>query len=123
MPYLNRIDGVVEGSAWYGAFPDWGHLLKILPQNSKGGSLMFVQCMYPVYCVLFSPLWLKSEPGWPAIFVSTSQQFRVGQIVWFGWLTAISQLASRVGEGGGVWQLPSIALHSLTPILTHQGWI
>jgi hypothetical protein len=46
---------------------------------------------YTVYGVLFSPLWLKSEPGWPAISVSTSQQFRVGQIVWFGCLSAISQ--------------------------------
>ncbi len=58
---------------------------------------MFVQCMYTVYSVLFSPLWLKSVPGWPAIYVSTSQQFRVGQKVWFGWLSASSQLASRVG--------------------------
>jgi hypothetical protein len=72
---------------------------------------MFVQCMYPVYCVLFSPLWLKSEPGWPAISVSTSQLFRVWKIVWFGWLSAISQLASRVGEGWGVGQL---CLHSVT---------
>ncbi len=67
---------------------------------------MFVQCMYTV--------WLKSGPGWPAISVSTSQQFRVGQIVWFGWLSAISQLASRAGEGGGVWQLCILWLHSLT---------
>ncbi len=72
---------------------------------------MFVQCMYTVYCVLFSLLWLNSEQGWPAISVRTSQQFRVGQIVWFGWLSAISQLSSRVGEGGGVWQL---SLHSVT---------
>jgi hypothetical protein len=69
---------------------------------------MSVLCMYTVYCVLISPLWLKSEPGWPAISVSTSQQFRVGQIVWFGWLSAISQLASREREGGGVWQ---VSLH------------
>ena len=74
---------------------------------------MFIHCMYTVYGVLFFPLWLKSVPGWPAISVSASQQFRVGQIVWFGSLSAISQLANRVGEGGGVWQL-SIALHSLT---------
>jgi hypothetical protein len=75
---------------------------------------MFVQCMYPLYCVLFSPLWLKTEPGWQAISVSTSQLFRVGQIVWFGWLSAISQLACGE-EGWGVGQLSaSIALHSLT---------
>ena len=69
---------------------------------------------YPVYGVLPSPLWLRSEPGWPAISVSTSQQFRVGQIVWFGCLSAISQLASMVGEGGEVWQLVSVASHRLT---------
>jgi hypothetical protein len=45
---------------------------------------MSVQCMYTVYGVLLSPLWLKSEPGWPAIYVSTSQLFRVGQIVCLG---------------------------------------
>jgi hypothetical protein len=72
---------------------------------------MFVQCMYTVYGVLFSPLWLKSVPDWPAISVSTLQQLRLGQKVWFGWLSAISQLASRVGEGGGVRQL---CLHSAT---------
>jgi hypothetical protein len=82
---------------------------------------MFVQCMY-VYCVrcTLSPLWQKSEPGWPAISVSTSQQFLVGQIVWFGWLSAISQLGSRIGEGGGVWQL---CLHSVTqPYATWPRW-
>ncbi len=75
--------------------------------------------MFTVYGVLFSPLWLKSVPGWPAISVSTWQQFHVGQIVWFGWLSAISQLASRMGEGGGVWQL---CLHSVTqPTLPGPG--
>ncbi len=77
---------------------------------------MFVQCVYTVYGVLFSPLWLKSVPGWLAISVSTWQQFRVGQIVWFGWLSAISQLASRVVEGWGVW-------HSVTqPYTTWPRW-
>jgi hypothetical protein len=81
---------------------------------------MSVQCMYTEYCVLFSPLWLKSEPDWPAIFVSTSQLFRVGQIVWFGCLSAISQLACREGEGGGVRQL---SLHSVTqPYTTWPRW-
>ena len=76
--------------------------------------------LYTVYGVLFSPLWLKSVPGWPAISVSTSQQFRVGQIVWFGCLSAISQLASRVGEEEGGWQL---CLHSVTqPYTTWPRW-
>jgi hypothetical protein len=75
---------------------------------------------YTVYGVLPSPLWLKTEPGWPAISVSTSQLFRVGQIVWFGCLSAISQLASRVGEGRGVRQL---CLHSVTqPYTTWPRW-
>jgi hypothetical protein len=75
---------------------------------------------YTLYGVLFSPLWLKSGPGWPAISVSTDQQSPVGQIVWFGGLSAISQLASRVGEGGGVWQL---CLHSVTqPFTTWPRW-
>ncbi len=67
--------------------------------------------LYTVYSVLLSPLWLKSVPGWPAISVSTSQQSRVGQIVWFRCLSAILQIASRVGEGGGVRHF---FLHSVT---------
>jgi hypothetical protein len=76
---------------------------------------MFVQCnVYRVQCTP-SPLWLKSVPGWPAISVSTFQQSRVGQIVWFGRLSAIFQLAIAGGEGWGVGQLSaSIALHSHT---------
>ncbi len=35
--YINRIDEVVEGSGM-GLFLIGGHLLKILPQNSKGAS-------------------------------------------------------------------------------------
>jgi hypothetical protein len=54
--YINRIDEVVEGSGM-GLFLIGGHLLKILPQNSKGASEMFVQCMYTVYgCTLFPPV-------------------------------------------------------------------
>jgi hypothetical protein len=79
---------------------------------------MFVQCT--VYGVLFSPLWLKSVPGWPAFSVSTLQQLRLGQLVWFGWLSAISQLDSGVGEGGGVGQL---CLHCVTqPYTTWPRW-
>ncbi len=82
---------------------------------------MFVQCIvYCVQCTPFPPGWLKSVPGWPAISVSTWKQSRVGQIVWFGCLSAISQLASRVGEGGGVRQL---CLHSVTqPYTTCPRW-
>ncbi len=81
---------------------------------------MLVQCI--VYCVQCtpSPLQLKSVPGWPAISVSTWQESRIGQTVWFGCLSAISQLASREGEGGGVRQL---CLHSVTqPFTTWPRW-
>jgi hypothetical protein len=107
--YINRIDDVVEwGLSWLGA-TCWRFCRKTQKEPAK--------CLYSV-CILctvysFPPcgwnLW-----GWPAISVSTWQQFRVGQIVWFGCLSAISQLASRLEEGGGVWQLVSIALHRLT---------
>jgi hypothetical protein len=107
---------------WYAAFPDWGLLAEDSATKLKGCQLnVCTVCAYTVYGVLlFSPLWLKSEPGWPAVSVSTSQLFRVGQIVWFGCLSAISQLASRVGEGGGVKQL---CLHSVTqPYTTWPRW-
>jgi hypothetical protein len=78
---------------------------------------MFVfSVLYTVYGVLFSPLWLKSVPGWPAISVSTWQQSRVGQIVWFGSLSAISQLASR---GGGMGSWATLCLHSVTQPYTN----
>jgi hypothetical protein len=81
---------------------------------------MFVQLMYTVYSVLLSPLGLKSVPGWPAISVSTFQQSRVGQIVWFGSLSAISQLASR---GGGMGSWATLCLHSVTqPYTTCPRW-
>jgi hypothetical protein len=83
-----------------GLFLIGGHLLKILRKAPKEPA----NCLYSV----------------PAISVSTSQQFRVGQIIWFGWLCAISQLASRVGEGGGVWQ---VCMHSVTqPHTTWPRW-
>jgi hypothetical protein len=104
----------------HGAFPDWGPLAEDSAAKLKRSQLnvctMYVFC---VRCTLF-PLWLKSVPGWPAFSVSTFLQFRVGQIVWFGCLSAISQLASRVGEGGGVRQL---CLHSVTqPYTTWPRW-
>jgi hypothetical protein len=87
--------------------------------HARNNSIIAICCWCTVCGVLFSPLWLKSVPDWPAVSVSTSQQFRVGQIVWFGCLSAVSQLASRVGEGGGVWQL---CLHSVTqPTLPAPG--
>jgi hypothetical protein len=81
---------------------------------------MCVLCMCTVYGVLFFPLWLKFVPGWLSISVSSWQGGRLWQIVWFGWLSAISQLASRVGEAGRVGQL---CLHSVTqPYTTWPRW-
>ncbi len=112
---MRECKGVVWGFSWLGA-TCWRFCRKTQKEPAK----CLYSVLYPVYSVLFSPLWLKSVPGWPAISVSTWQQSRVGQIVWFGWLSAISQLASRVGEVGGVWQL---CLHSVTqPYTTWPRW-
>ncbi len=112
---MRECKGVVWGFSWLGG-TCWRFCRKTQKEPAK--------CLYSelctVYSVLLSPLWLKSVPGWPAISVSTWQQSRVGQIVWFGWLSAKSQLASRVGEGGGVRQL---CFHSVTqPYTTWPRW-
>ncbi len=71
--------GVVWGFSWLGATDRsfWHKKLKRSQLNV---------CTVYLYRVLFSPLWLKFVSGWPAISVSTWQQLRMGQIVWFGWL-------------------------------------
>ncbi len=81
---------------------------------------MFVQCIvYCVQCTDCTPFPPVAEIC-ARLAVSTSQHSSVGQIVWFGCLSAISQLASRVGEGGGVRQL---FLHSVTqPFTTWPRW-
>ncbi len=72
-----------------------------------------------MYGVLFSLLWLKSVPGWPAISVSTWQLFRVGQMGCCLLFHSYSSY-SRVGEGGGVGQF---CLHSVTqPYTTWPRW-
>ncbi len=103
---MRECKGVVWGFSWLGA-TCWRFCCK----TQKDPAKCLYSVMYTVYSVLLASLWLKSVPGWPAISVSTFQQSRVGQIVWFGSLSAISQLASRVGEGGGVRHL---CLHSVT---------
>ncbi len=86
------VDEVVEGSgigfSWLGA-TGWRFCCKTQKEPVK----CLYQCMYTLYGVLFSPLWLKSEPGWPATPVSTWQQFRVGQIV-LVWVSACYFTAS-----------------------------
>ncbi len=112
---MRECKGVVWGFSWLGA-TCWRYCRKTQKEPAK----CLYSVLYTVYSVLLSPLWLKSVPGWPAISVSTWQQSPVGQIVWFGWLSANSQLASRVGEGGGVWQL---CLHCVTqPFTTWPRW-
>ncbi len=75
--------------------------------------------VYYVWCTLFPPV-AEICARLAAISVSTWQEGRMGQIVWFGWLSAISQLASRVEEGGGVGQL---CLHIVTqPYTTWPRW-
>ncbi len=84
---------------------------------------MFVLCMYTVYGVLFSPLQVKSQRGWPAISVSRvlhnsfvlGKQFGLG-----GCLLFHSQLAGwgREGECGN-----SVSIHSVTqPYTTWPRW-
>ncbi len=78
-----------------------------------------IRLLCTVYITLFPPV-AETVARMAVISVSTWQQLRLGQIVWFGWLSAISQLASRVGEGGGVGQ---ICLHSITqPYTTSPRW-
>jgi len=112
---MRECKGVVWGFSWLGA-TCWRFCRKTQKEPAK--CLYSVMCT--VYSVLLSPLWLKSVPGWPAISVSTWQQSRVGQIVWFGSLSAISQLASR---GGGMGSWATLCLHSVTqPYTTCPRW-
>ncbi len=106
---MRECKGVVWGFSWLGA-TCW----RLCRKTQKEQAKCLYSVLYTVYNVLFSPLWLKSVPPGPAISVSTWQQSRVGQIVWFGWLSAISQLASRGGREGECGNFVSIALHSLT---------
>jgi hypothetical protein len=112
---MRECKGVVWGFSWLGA-TCWRFCRKTQKEPAK----CLYSIMYTVYSVLLSPLWLKSVPGWPAISVSTFQQSRVGQIVWFGSLSAISHLASR---GGGMGSWASLCLHSVTqPYTTCPRW-
>ncbi len=53
---------------WYGDFPD----RVPLAEDSATKLKMLGQLnVCTVYGVLFSPLWLKFVPGWPAISVSS----------------------------------------------------
>jgi hypothetical protein len=74
---------------------------------------MFVQCKYNVYRydVLFSLLW----PGNFCQYLRTVSCW-ANSLVWVAVCYSISQLASRVGEGGGVGQL---CLHGVTQPYTN----
>jgi hypothetical protein len=71
--------------------------------------------VYCVLCTSFPPV-AEICARRRAISVSTFQQSRVGQIGWFGSLSAISQLASRGGEMGS-WA--TLCLHSVTQPYLH----
>ncbi len=75
------------------AFPDWGPLADDSATKLKRGELN----VRNVYGVLFSLLWRKYVPGWPAISVSKVWG------IWFVWLNVwyFTAIASRVGGGGG----------------------
>jgi hypothetical protein len=103
-----------------GLFLIGGHWPKILLQNSKGASKMCVLCMCTVYGVLFCPLWLKYVPGWPAISVSSLQDYSLGHMIWFGKMSDISQLALHYlaqgeGQGGGLASLPLVDINARSP--------
>ncbi len=85
------------GKEGYGALLSVGHWSKIRLQNSKGANYIYMTNYRRG--VLFSPV-SEIFPDLPAISVRSWQQWSLGQNVWFGWLSAISQLASRVGVGG-----------------------
>ncbi len=65
------------------------------------------KCVYTAYCILRSYV----RAVYPAaeicarlaISVRSWQQWHLWQIIWFGWLSAIWQLASRGGGGEGEW--------------------
>jgi hypothetical protein len=82
-----------------------------LKRSQLNNWTVYVSC---VLCTL-SLLWLKSEPGWPAISVSTSQLFRVGKIVWFGWPYTTWPRWRQQGEG--LHSLPLIWIRILPPVL------
>ncbi len=102
--------GVVWGFSWLGA-TGWRFCRKTQKEPAK--------CLYSV-CILCTVYYFP-PCGWNLCQVG--RQFlsvESGRKVLFGWLSAISQLASRVGEGGGVGQL---CLHSVKqPCTTWPRW-
>ncbi len=90
---INRLDGGVEGSGM------WLFLI---------GGEVFLQFMYTVLCTLF-PLVAEICARLAGSFCQYFTTVTSGQIVWFGWLSAISQLASRVGE---VWGVGKLCFHT-----------
>ncbi len=82
---------------------------------------LLCMCMCTVYGVLFSPLWLKFVPGWPAISVSSWQDYSLGHMIWFGKMSNISQLPGSergAGRGGCV---PSPWCISINARSTNKG--
>ncbi len=151
---MYKVDRVQRGGGrhWFGALAKCGPLAKDLAakiwqakcQNYEAFLLNYSHnvtalkiktlIILKIYLrgVLFSLPRLKSVPDLPAIFVSSWQQWSLGQKIWFGWLSAISQLASRVvgeGERGSranapytvtlpAWTMELYRQHSLNVVFT-----
>ncbi len=127
--YSKRIDQwciyrLDEGALW--GFPwlratCWRFCRKTQKEPTK--FVFCVRLLCTVYGTLFPPV-AETCARLAGNFCQyrTWQQLRLGQMVWVGWLPAISQLGSRVGERDGVghWQ---ICLHSITqPYTTWPRW-
>jgi hypothetical protein len=69
-----------------GLFPNWGPMAEDSAAKIKRSQLnVCTVYVYCVRCTLSPPLWLKSEPGWPAISVSryfTTVSCWANSLVW-----------------------------------------
>ncbi len=106
---------------WYGAFPDWGPLAEDSAAKLKSSQLnVCTVYAYCVQCTLFPPV-AEICARLAGNFCQYMARVTSGakSLVWVQ-LSAISQLASRVGEGGGVGQP---CLHIVTqPYTTWPRW-
>ncbi len=87
------------GWEWYGALTKCvGHWPKRFGRKTQKGPTKYNKLLKG--CSRCTPSTAKIVPNWPAISVINWQQWSLGQKIWFGLLSAISQRASRVGGEG-----------------------